>query len=99
MTAGRGLPESPAAATVTTSPRRIGVKLGNLFDPCQGIALSIRIKSGDLLRHPSSNGTRTCIRHDKTQLAQAAFTSALSHHLHPFGWQSHGLPHPQRGMM
>jgi hypothetical protein len=50
MTAGRGLPWSPAAATVTRSPRRICVERGDRFDPFQRVALAIQIEAGDLLR-------------------------------------------------
>jgi hypothetical protein len=76
---------------VTKSPRRISVKLGNWFDPIQSVALAIRVKTGHLLRHPSSDGARSGVRNDETQFAQTAGTPALPHHLHPFGWGRHEL--------
>jgi hypothetical protein len=50
---------------VTKSPRRIGVKLRNRFDPFQRIALAIQIEAGDLLRNPSSDRARSGIRNDQ----------------------------------
>jgi hypothetical protein len=76
---------------VTRSPRRIGVKLGDRFDPIQHLALAIQVKAGHLLRHPSSDGARSGVGNDETQFAQTPGTPALPHYLHPFGWRRHEL--------
>jgi hypothetical protein len=54
---------------VTRSPRRICVKLGDRFDAFQRVALAIQVKTGDLLRHPSSRRPRAGVGHYETQLA------------------------------
>jgi len=68
-----------------TSASPVYVNFEHRADPIQRISLAIRIESGDLLRHPPSNGARPWIRDEKTQLAYAPFTPAPPHHLHSFG--------------
>jgi hypothetical protein len=69
---------------VTRSPHRICVKLGDRFDPFQQVALAIQVKTGDLLRHPSSRRPRAGVGHYETQLAQTSCAPPLPHHLHHF---------------
>src|SRR6185437_7981930 len=77
-------------ATVTTSPRCIGVKLGDRLDPLQRFALAIGVKTRDLLCHPTPHRPRTGIGNHETQLAQTPCAPPLPHHPHPFGglWHS-----------
>ena len=83
-----------ARAQQAASPRRIGVKLGDRFDPFQCVAFAIQVEAGYLVRHPSSDGARAGVRNDETQLAQTPCAPALPHHLHPFGWCRHRILHP-----
>src|SRR5258708_27408958 len=90
MTAGRGLPKSPAAATVTTSPRCIGIELGDGFYPRQSILFILGLQTRDLLRDALPDGVRTRIGHDETEFPQALLVSPLAHCLHSFGGWCHG---------
>jgi len=78
---------------VTRSPRRIGFKHRDRFDPPQRVVLATRIEAGDLFRNPSSDSARSGIRNDQAQLAQTPCAAALPHLLHPFGWCGHGFLH------
>jgi hypothetical protein len=55
----------------------------------QRVALAIRVKAGDLLRHPSSHRPRAGVGDHETQFAQASRAPPLPHHLHPFSWRRH----------
>src|SRR5271170_5860909 len=95
MTAGRGFPLSPAAATMTTSPRPIvrspieRVELGNGLDPAQRLILTARDETGDLSGHAPTNRGQTRIRDHDSQLAQASLATSLSHLSHAFGRGGH----------
>jgi dUTP pyrophosphatase len=56
----------------------------------------IQIERSYLLRHPPPDNSRARIRDDEPNLTHSSRAPSLSHHLHPFGWQCHGLLHPQR---
>src|SRR5487761_84015 len=90
MTAGRGLPSSPGAATVTTSPR---IEDRNRLDPAHRFFLVLGIELGDRGGHPAAHGRGVRVGHDEAQFAETARTAPLAHELHSFG-RRHGDPPP-----
>src|SRR5215472_18398864 len=71
MTAGRGFPESPGAATITKSPRRIDIEFGYHFDPQKRLAFAVGAQLGNLRRDPLAHGLGARIGDDEAQFAQA----------------------------
>src|SRR5580693_22411 len=95
MTAGRGFPQSPAAATITRSPRLIvrapigRIELGNGLDPAQRRILTAWDETSDLRGHTPTDRGQARIGDDNSQFAQAALAPSLPHLSHPFGRGGH----------
>jgi hypothetical protein len=58
------------------------IKLGDRFNPLEGIVLTGLVQGCDLSSHPSSNYLRARIWNDQTQLAHAARSPPFTHSLH-----------------
>jgi hypothetical protein len=69
---------------LTASPRRICIKFRNRLDPLRRFTLAIRVETGDLIRQPSSHGSRTGVGNHEKQLAHY-LGAPTPHHLHPLG--------------
>src|SRR5882724_6856605 len=89
MTAGRGFPQSPGPATITRSPRLIGIELGDGLDPAECVAFAVRVQPCHLCRDSVAYGFRARIRHNETQFAQALPPAPCPHHPHSFGGFGH----------
>src|ERR1700677_1772470 len=95
MTAGRGFPQSPAAATMMTSPRLIvrlligRVELGNGLDPAQRLILTAWDETGDLSGNAPPDRGQARIGDDDSQFAQAPLAPSLPHQSHAFGRGGH----------
>ena len=75
---GRPSPKNLQFDSVTTSPRRICIKLGDPLDPLQSVALAIRIETGNLLRHPLSHRPRAGIGYHRSVGGLRSADPALS---------------------
>ena len=101
MTAGRGFPQLPDAATMTTSPRLIvrlpigRVELGHRLDPAQSLSLAAWVKMSDLNGHASTNRGQTRIGDDNSQFTQAPLAPSLPHLSHAFGRGGHLVSLPR----
>src|SRR3546814_601705 len=84
-TAGRGLPKSPLAATVTTSPRRMLVELGDVLDPGQRGFLAPGVQALHLFGDTAPDGFRSRVRHGHPNLPQPGTPTPLPHPLHALG--------------
>src|SRR3984957_11977300 len=90
MTAGRGFPSSPAAATITRSPRLIvratigRIELGNGLDRAHRLILTAWDETSDLRGHTPTDRGQARIGDDNSQFAQAALAPSLPHLSHPF---------------
>src|ERR1700728_631590 len=95
MTAGRGFPQSPAAPTITRSPRLIvrlpigRIELGNGLDPAQRLILTAWDETGDLSGHAPTDRGQARIGNDDSQFAQALLAPSLPHLSHAFGRGGH----------
>ena len=84
-TAGRGFPKSPAAATVTTSPRFGAIELRDRLDPAKRLLLMGSIEPRDGLRNPCANFFRTCVGKNQSNLPLALGTPAKADGTHSLG--------------
>src|SRR5437762_11868933 len=95
MTAGRGLPKSPVAATTMTSPRLMSdlvtgrIELGDRFNPAQRLVLLVPNKLSNLSGHPPADRPRPWVGNHEPQFTQTLLAPSLSHHSHSFCRFSH----------
>ena len=78
ITAGLGLPKSPGAATVTTSPRFGAIVFSNGFYPCQCVRFVRLVQPRYSLFDPLGDFLCACIGHDQPHFSLAFGASSRS---------------------
>lgn len=82
-TAGRGSPKSPAAATVTTSPRLRRIEVRHRLDPCQRLRLACGVETGDRIRDARPHFLAAGVRHGESDLAFRQPAATFTQGPHP----------------